>query len=231
MRFLGRVALLAFVVTSGCAHVKETRTREIIDDQSVRLSEIPRPDLARLGVRATLSGRTLSLTVGAEARCIVTFAERVTTRESVRRVPDATTLAGEATLAALGLVVGIGARRASSGGTVQARDVGGVAALSLGLGAGVALGIDAGRYSHTTTVRTRTLPDGAPRVAPCRRGGPAPRRVELTTPAARRLSAPLDGFGRARLELPDDIWVDDRADFDVRVDGVVVRRLELGRPR
>lgn len=223
------VAPLCLVFVSACAHVQETHTRQILSEESVRLAETPRPDLSRAVVRGTLSGRELRLSVSAEARCIVEFGDRVTARERVRRVPSATTLAGEAVLAGVGLSAGAALRRSSPDDEVKGRDVVGVIALAAGLGAAVALGIDASRHSDRQTVATTTVPDGEARVAPCRGRGARPTRVELATPGGRRFVARLDGFGRGRLSLPDDVWSDDQVDFDVWVDGVLVRRLLLTR--
>jgi hypothetical protein len=223
VRWLSPLLLLPAL---GCAQVRETQTRTVLDAQSVRLSEVARPDLSRPNLRVTLSGRELALTVTGEARCVVQFGERVTVREHTVRVPSATTLAGEAVLMGVGLIVAASNFRANAS---DGREVLGPLALIGGLGAGVALGVDASRHADHESVETTTEPDGPPRVAPCERRASRATKVELVTPAGRRFVAPLDGFGRGRVTLPDDVFADGAVDFDVRIDGVVVRRLVLRR--
>lgn len=203
----------------------------MLNEESIRLSEASRPDLSSPRLRATLTGDQLSVAVLAESRCVVQFAERVTTRERVRRQPSPGALAGEAVLAGVGIGVGIGAWRGSEGGSVSGRDVVGVLALTAGLGAAAALAIDAGRYSRTESVETETTPEAHARVAPCKGRGKRASRVELVSVTGRHFSVPLDGHGRGRLRLPEDVWLDGRVDFDVRVDSVPVERLVLERPR
>ncbi|MBI3206488.1 MAG: hypothetical protein HYZ29_33435 [Myxococcales bacterium] len=229
MGWLGRIAPIALVWCVACAHVDETRVRSVIDEESLRLSETPRPDLARARVSARLSGPELELTVRSEPRCLVQFAERVRVRERVRRTPSAAALGAEAALMALGLAAGIGLRRGSSDGEVGARDVLGVVALSGGLGAGVALGIDASRWSDTEIESTETVPDDEPRVAPCKVPVALAVRAVLVNRAGRALVVPLDGLGRGRARVPDDFWEQAQLDLDVKVDGVVVQRLVLER--
>jgi len=215
--------------TAACAHVDETRVRRVVDEDSLRLSETPLPDRARARVSAKLSGSVLELTVRTEPRCLVQFAERVTVRERVRRTPRAATLAAEASLLALGLAVGAGLRQSSPDDEVGARDLFGVAALAGGLGAGVALGVDASRWSDTEVEISETVPDPEPRVAPCRVPVAPARRALLVTRSGRQLAVALDGLGRGRARVPDDLWVDDQLDLDVQVDGVVVERLVVER--
>ena len=232
MGWLARVVPLVLSFTAACAHVEEVRVRQVLDDESVRLTETPRPELSHARVKATLSGGGLALLVRAESRCLVQFAERIRTRERVRRPPSAAALAAEASLMAIGLAVGIGLRRGSSAdGDLDGGDVVGVTALAVGMGSGVALGVDASRYSDTEVESTRLVPEAAPRVVPCERRGTRPTRAELITPAGRRFVTLLDGMGRGGVRLPDDIWVDDQVDFDVKVDGALVQRLVIVRPQ
>lgn len=223
MRWLPALLLLPAL---GCAEVRERQTRTVLDAQSVRLSEIPRPDLSRPELHATLSGRDLALAVRNEARCVVQFGERVTVREHTVRVPSPTTLAGEAVLVGVGLFAAASLSRAEEG---KRRDVLTSLALAGSLGAGVALGVDASRHTNRVSVETTTEPDGPPRVAPCERRGSRAARVELVTPTGRRFVTALDGFGRGRVSLPDDVFTDGAADFDVHVDGSLIRRLVLRR--
>ncbi|MBK7579105.1 MAG: hypothetical protein IPI67_02775 [Myxococcales bacterium] len=235
MRACRSLAQVAFWVASlqfGCAHVQETRTREILEDESVRVSETERPELNQIQVRATLNGASLSVVVSGGPRCVVQFRERALVRERVRREPSPSTLAGEAVLMGVGVGVGIAARRQSSSDQVRGSDVLGVLSLAAGLGAGVALAIDGSRFSDSQSVREETTLEPAPRVVPCEhKQRRSPARVELRTPSGRRFVAPLDGFGRGRLNLPESVWVDGRADFDVWVDGVSVQRLIIKRSR
>jgi hypothetical protein len=156
---------------------------------------------------------------------VVQFGERVTVRERVRRSPAPAVLAGEAVLAGAGLIVAAGVRRSSADDSPDGRDALGIGALSLGLGAAVALAIDGSRYADHEIVTSTIEADGRARVAPCAVPGRRPTRVELRTPGGRSFTSPLDARGRGRVRLPDDVWADDGVDFDLLVDGVVVRRV------
>lgn len=227
-------ALLAAALLGlwGCAHVTETRSRQVMYSESVRLAEVPQAALDQMAISHTLSGRDLSLRVVREERCVVDLGERQLVRERVVRKPRQSSLAGEAVLLGAGVATAFAAFESSddSGGSVRPTQVIGVTAVAVALASGVALAVDASQYSDRTTTKVVVTPRKEQRVAACEKRTEGPRQVELVTQSGRRFSSGLDGHGRAKIRLPDDVWPEEGPlDLDVLVDGAPARRLIVTR--
>ena len=208
----GTVWLGALILLTGCAHVAETRTRTVLGTESVRLGEIPQADLDRVSVEYRLVESELVLRVVRQERCVVDLAERHLIRERIVREPRQSSLAGEAVLLGVGTAAAVTAFESSSddeGSGVRPSDVVGVTALAIAVASGVALTVDASRHTDRTETRSIVTPRKEQRVAACEKRSAPPQQLELVTPNGRRLASGLDGHGRARVRLPDDLWPDD----------------------
>lgn len=221
-------SLVFALAAVGCAHVDETRSRHVLDEESVRWLEERRPELSRPHVRILPSGQDLAISVLPDERCLVRFGERVTFDERVRREPSPLVLAGEAGVVAVGGIVGIAARQASTEDELDGYDVISVLSLGAAVGAAVALGVDASKYGDETTRRVEDSAPSESRVAPCVKSTRVPSRIELGV-GGRKFVARLDGHGRARLRIPPELWQGETLDLDVAVDGVPTERLLIRR--
>ncbi len=96
-------------------------------------------------------------------------------------------------------------------------------------GGAIAMGLD---LSSRSTESFHAVTRQGAGVTPARCEGELkarPERVELSLEDGTRLDARLDARGRARIAIPASLWAghDNRLDFDVRVDGILVARAVL----
>lgn len=223
---------LTFATLAGCSSITETRTRQVLDTQSIRLSEQRRVEEKPMVSVLRVGASELELGARMNERCLVQFGEREVVRESVVRAPNRNLLG----LGAVGIGVGTGTALYSvsssrDSDTLTTMDYVGLGGIAVAVASGVYLAVDAKRATRSEVVRKFQTTDREERLAPCSEPPPVPGRIELRTDDGRRFVSSIDGSGVARFRLPADFWkAGPRVEVSVRVDGRPGPGLVLERP-
>lgn len=208
--------LVGLALTAGCA---PTFSKEHVETSEELLPGRVRalPGWHWLDADVTRDGDTALVRVTAEQACTRRLIDETSTDRDVERRPSAGGLAMDPLLPVGALVYPFFFYPA-------------ILLIPLA-GGGIALGID---LSSRSTQHFHTVTRHAAGVMParCPRGSRTrPERVELSLADGTRLDSALDAQGRARIAIPPRLWAshDNRLDFDVRVDGILVARAVLER--
>lgn len=215
-------ALATGTLGLGCATIHETRTQQVLDEQSVRLSEQRAPEQREYQLSPRWRAHQLDIHVDTSERCLVVFGERRRVREKIVRSHSGTTTALEIAGLGAGSVAFLygGGKTADAGGGPPAVAFVMLAGLGLAVASGVALAVDTKLSSDYELEHTVEPVASEERMAPCSQRGSRPQRIELTTDRGRRFLSSIDGRGIAHFQLPADLWGDSpTVTLRVMVDG------------
>lgn len=213
------VMLAGLSIAVACAPVHETSESVLVDARRFPGREQIEPGPAYPEVSITRHGNELKIAAHRLTWCRAPVVEERVIRTTTRsRTP-----AGFYAIDSIPLVLGGLLTRAGSDVTTQA-----FAWTFLALG-GLAIAADASANGTAVSERTRRVRVGTTDPAPCRAQEPAARRVDLVLPDGATLAVLLDATGRGSVTVPPSLWQREGGvlDADVRVDGVLVRRLRL----
>lgn len=223
-----RVAFAALLFAVSCSPVYETRDSSVVLSRRFAGRERAEPGPEYPDASITRDGDRLGVAVHDQRMCTAPLVEEQVVRTTTR----SRTSAGFYVLDALPIALGglflyphiLCSTCRSSAATNY------VGALLVGLGA-LAVAADAGHNGTTTSDRTKRVAVGSVGPAPCRDHGAPAQRVELILPDGAVLVVPVDRSGHGWVTVPAWLWKreGDVLDADVRVDGVLVRRVRLER--